>query len=254
MAIIRNYFTGNKSLEFSEEQIANTLAIGTNWSFIRVGVLCQISASPSTSSISSINFAMGLTSGTSSLYGSAAGPTHFVGLRTAITTSIFINTFANTFNPYFYVNDNDGVTTKVGYQVGTGSFREAAGVGVTSGITFGGLITASTNLPGGQIYSLPIYIDFIKPTNPSSPWNIRTAMYGLDATGFELLSTGSITSFYNNLAAITASNDLVGNRWRNNSFDVPVSESLYGFLDSINIHWNKTAPFNVYEIAVYRFN
>jgi hypothetical protein len=133
----------------------------------------------------------------------------------------------------------------------------------------GTITKSSVNLTGGPllvgIFSgsytptyFPIYLDFIKS---GSIISTAPQMWQVVFTGYEFqnyTSTGhmpSVSDFYAQLPILTSSYDGSNvNGWSVQAFPIPVSESINGILDSINIRWSYIPlPLHVHEIAVYRF-
>jgi len=245
MGTIRNIYNNDKSLEISEEQIANTFTIGSNWKWLRLGLVYQVSSSAAT--ISSHIFGVGVCSGTASLLGSAAGPTYFVGISTTPCTLTYAAALPA--YPYYY---NGSSNTLTGYQVGTSFSSSGAG----------GSTLNHPPISGSTAIYYPLYLDFIKTVNDTTnqTWRVILTSYR------EINSTqtpsfySTTTDFYTQLTNITASGPTGqipaenGGQWARYDINVPVSESVYGSLDSINIFWNKTIPLEIYEIAAYQFS
>lgn len=253
MASIVNYFSGDKAIQFQTEQIANTLAIGSTWTHLRLGILYQLSSSiNATSSLPSPKWAVGLCSGTASLIGSAVGPTHFVGAQCAITTTYQKSTDLVNY-PYWWSGGGAG-TFQIGTQVGTGSFTSYASTPRGSAIP-----TTKTGSLANSQYAYPLYIDFIKSaTSPTNQLiNIRLSNFMPD-NGLRPQKSCSIADFYTYLASITCSgspptgfDDPIW--WNTTAISVPVSESLFGVLDSFCFHWPVNQPMMISEVALYRY-
>lgn len=243
MGTIRNIYGDNKSLEIIEEQIANTFTIGSNWTWLRLGLVYQLSSSAA--SIPSHIFGMGMCSGTASLLGSAAGPTYFVGISTTPCTLTYAAPIAT--SPYYF---NGSANTLIGSQVGT-SFTSSG----TSYVTL-----SHPPISASAALYFPLYLDFIKTINNTTnqTWQVILTSY-CEINGNQTPTYYSTTTdFYTQLTNTTASGPTgqvpaIG-QWNRSVVYVPVSESFYGSLNSINIFWNKTTPMELYEIAAYKFS
>ena len=246
MATIIN-ITGSKALQISEETIANTLQIGSNWKWIRIGMLFNINSYVgSTSSLNSINFACGLCSGTNSLYGTVNGPTHFVGCVVPANSAFAKGDSGGTGlgTPYYYANPSLG--NIIGKQIGTASF--VPGLSNIGNIAF--VATGSLAYSHGALY-----LDFIKNTNDTTAqrWTVVYSGYQIANNLYGSSIAIPQTSFYAYLSEVTTSAGLVNPPWRRDAILLPVSESIHGTLDSVNVYWNKQVPLHIAEIAVYRF-
>jgi len=236
----------DKGLAIAQETIANKLSVGTDWRWIRLGILYVVNSNPQfTASIGSINLAAGLSSGTSSLYGSVNGPTHFVGLITPPTMSMAGGAFIST--PY-YTSSPQITSNIIGKQIGSGSSEAAVGTHIYG---FGLSGTGSVAFPLSVIY-----LDFIKKSNTTTPqvWDIIYTGFAWPTVNYSTIVTITNGAFYSYLSEITSSlGGVLAPPYVRNSFYLPVSESINGVLDTVNIYWNKTFPLNIHEIAVYRF-
>lgn len=244
MGVIVSHYN-NQALEMSQEQIANTFSIGTNWTQLRVGILYQLSSSSATSSITSTDFAIGLCSGTASLYGSAAGPTYFAGWRSGVSNTLTYQVGGGTNLPYYTPTQFIG---NIGTKVGT-AFSSSANP--QFGPDFPPILTGSLAVTASWF---PLYLDFIKTNNTSSSqlWTITFYRYAAD-NGVRQPEYATVTRFYDELAHNVPS-FAGGIPWQTlTTANVPISESIFGALDSINIFWPKTNPLDIYDIAVYRF-
>ena len=217
-----------------------------------MGLLYQLSSSSATTTIPSHVFSMGLCSGTSSLYGSAAGPTYFVGTATAPAATLIYGPGTGNI-PYYSLNPS---FTRIGTQVGT-SFTSSGNFGIYT-LAFPLMGTGSEI---SREMKFPVYIDFIKTTNDTSNQNWKVILTGCQFDNeFRAPVYCSSNQFYFQLTNLTASGPTglvppdTTTGWRRSVISVPVSESFYGSLDSINIFWNKTTPLEIYEIAAYQFS
>ena len=227
MAYINRHGTENAAF-LVNEGIGRTISIGTDWTRLRLAILAEVVDTGSTTLISP-KFAFGLCSGTGSLFLSST-TRHFVGITNISSDTWVIN------GSYYF----PGITLS-SYPV-----VKSASVEIETGSKFFMVFgrTTATN----SINRLAYYIDFIKAATNPGVWDIRVCRNDtFDGGTFARDVTTS--SFYTQLVAQTAS--LGG--WTTTSSLVPVSESVYGDLDTVNIAWNDTHSLAVHEVAVYRF-
>jgi hypothetical protein len=262
MAIIVNEFQDN-ALKVSQEEIANTLQITNNWTHLRVGVLLQISQSHTGGTPNSSQLSIGVCSGTGSLMGSALGPTYFCGLNT-FPGNTYTSVYYSSLNFFWYADLNSGsFSSSIGTQVGLNPFSRGSGSFKLAGPTLVGISPNGTNIPNtaSNASYFPIYLDFVKsgstPTTTPQLWTV--VYYGYLTSD---ISSGTpfmmnISDFYTYLEILNPmfSNGFGGDdNWTSSLFTVPVSESIYGTLDSLNVLWNHTIPMTIHEIALYRFS
>jgi hypothetical protein len=227
MAYINKNGTEN-AIFLVNEQLGRTISIGSSWTRIRVGILACVMGTGSISLISP-KFAIGLTAGSSSLFLDTT-TRHFVGMtnQSGDTWSALGAYLAGTGNPC-YQAVKSGSTELI-----TGSHFFFAFGAASS--------TASLNRQS-------IYLDFIKGAGDPSIWDMRLCCETTFDGGTFARDT-SVSTFYDQLPAETAS--IAGGATV--STRLPVSESIRGTLDTINISWNNTRSFAVHEVAVYRFS
>ena len=230
MAYIKDNSYGadiDKVLSISGEQIGRTISIGSSWKWLRIGMLYQVSQSFANNSnvIPNPNLAFGLSAGTSSLYADVT-VRNFVGVDLDA---------AQTLNP-IYGDTIARLVMKSGsvYTYNSGNFRWDTGV------------SADTSSKHRAIN----FIDYIKADTDPGLWLVRyTYTY---FNGNPVLDT-SPTVFYAQMTNPTCS---LGGVYTITSSFMPISESINGYLDTINIFWNKSnayPPIEISEIAAYRF-
>ena len=235
MAIIIDRISASiadKVLSISNEQCARTITIGSTWNRIRIGVRFKISSS--FANITSANFAWGLISGTSSLYADAS-TNHFLGVdmppSTTLTyTSATINLYRNTAASASRFITKVGLTTTEYYHT-------------VANFAFGLIENLADE------YRMAAYMDIMKSNTDPGLWTI---MYTYNRTVSFSTQDISATQFYNNITNDSAS--LLTSNVASASFQIPISQSANGNLDTINIYWNKTTPpMEISDVAVYRF-
>ena len=232
--IDRSYIGGDndKILSVTNEQIGRTFSVGSSWKRLRIGIRYEVSSSGA--NIVGPNFAFGLCSGTSSMY-------------------------ADSTTQYFIGSDMD-TTQGLDYLVSTmGLYRPAGGGGGTYG-RFCTKVGATTTVYANQTEWMPLintvgspnrafkFIDFTKSDGDPGLWNITYTWYRVAQWYNTDVTSGS---FYSNMT-----NDVVTLPADNTSsiYTVPISESVYGHLDTINVYWSKTyPPLEISDVAAYRF-
>jgi hypothetical protein len=222
----------DKVINLNDEQMARTMTIGSNWNWIRLGVRMQMSKS---NAIVNPNFAMGLCSGTSSLYGDRT-TTHFFG-QDFDTNAIW------TENSVTRAKNWAGLVARFVTKVSSSIINWSSGSQKDWAIGS----TPSSNSISRQYYML----DFVKSAVDPGLWMlvyVWNKAADLSATNYD----ESFTSFYNNMTNLTAS---LNSADYTSSFQyIPISESINGNLDTLNIYWNQTAnTMQLSDVAVFRF-
>ncbi len=236
----------DQTIKLGNEQIARTLSIGSNWRWIRVGVNFQFSGSATGGAftLSGPNMFVGLTAGTSSLFNSPT-TNHWLGFNTDPAVN---------WTP-FYLSDptfmNDGGNQSKQFT------KKENGSSTT-------LFTENRFGPGasttGSCLRCPIMIDYIKNDDVSPClWSVvvywSSGTPGDPYTGAHADWTSDL--LYSKMADETASYTVVGAGANMNRIpfnNTPISESIYGYLDTVNIGWNNANfPLEVSNVAVYRF-
>jgi len=223
----------DKYLTLANEEWARTLAIGTDWTKLRIGVLLAVTPD-GTNNLAGSALVLGVCSGKTNPYG-AASTTNFVGAAMhGITPGGTTGTFtyvAGSGNPYF---------TSIGSWPAS---RVATDVisGAATATTF--LLTANT---GSTQRRSPLYVDIQK----GSPNYTLTRWTPLASQA--LFQTGDCSA-----AEFLAGLEMPTPTWANTNLTssngtVAASETP-GALDTVDLFWNKTAlPLEVYALAAYR--
>src|SRR5438876_3919296 len=101
----------DKYLTLANEEYVRTLAIGTNWTKLRIGMLLAL-ATDGTNNLQGTNLVWGLSSGKTNPFG-AVTTTNFLGMKFGYDANSDVLTYvANSGNPYFW--SGQGLITKVG--------------------------------------------------------------------------------------------------------------------------------------------
>lgn len=230
MAIIVNRTNGSdvdKVISLANEQMARTLTVGSDWKRIRIGIRYEISSSYA--SISNPLFAWGIGAGTSSLYNSNT-TTYFLGYDNDIS-----KTWSNATNQY----STDDISSS--------RFIQKINNSIT---VFHYDRTYFDSVASNGKHRRILYMDMKKDIVDPGMWLIN---YSFDAyNGWGSGADYSSSIFYSDITNDTSS---VSDQHSNpKTFYVPVSESVYGTLDTLIFYWNKTnPPIEISDVAVYRF-
>lgn len=219
------------------EQLARE--IGSDWNHIRIGLWGMISRSGA--NLSDTYFAVGVTSGTSSLYTGSNPTEHFVGIDFVGQTMQYYTNFAPQIA--YYTSGSGRFIRK------TGSLFETSSVGHGFSIQMGSQGNAS---PPRSMRTCVI-VDVVKPPNQDpGMWTIRTTACKNNTVPTEI----SLVNFRTQLFRFTSSLDTPFGSYHLSSGQIPVSESIHGTLDTFNIYWNNSsnAPLHISEIGVYRIS
>jgi hypothetical protein len=223
----------DRYLALANEEFVRTLAIGNDWTKLRLGVLLAVTPN-GTSALGGTTFMLGVCSGKTSPFG-AASTTNFVGaaLHTgtpgATTGTLGYGTSGD--NPYF-VSDGTWPAARVGTTLNSGT-----GDGTTV------VFTANT---GSTQRRSPLFVDIQKgsPNYTITRWVPSAAQAQFltgDCTPVEFLAALEATppTWLNlNLTGLVAT--------------VAASEAP-GALDTFDVLWNKTvSPLEIYALAAYR--
>lgn len=235
------YFTsfspGNDNdykLSVSQEQIARKMDVGSSWRHIRIGMRAMVSRSAA--HLTSANFALGMTSGTSSLY-SDSNTTHFVGFSMINSTFTYYSNFNDTYN----ASGSGNFYWKTGSLLQSASnSRLTCGIG-TSEVT-------STNL---YLFRTMTFLDIIKSDTDPGVWTLKWYSMRNNVGATDI----SLTTFYTQLLNATQSVASPLSEYYLTEATLPVSESAHGYLDTVNIYWQNANTVNLFisDIAVYRF-
>ena len=219
----------------ANEEFARTLAIGTDWNKIRLGLLLAVPLD-GTNNLPGTALMLGVCSGKTNPYG-AASTTNFVGAAlhgsTGGVTTGTLTYSAGSGNPYF----------------SSGGFWPAVRVGVdlTSGTGVAAAFVLTSNAGSTQRRS-PLYVDIQKgsPNYTITRW--------APSTGQGQFQSGDCSS-----AEFLASLELPTPTWlginlTSSAGTVAASETP-GALDTVDVFWNKSAfPLEVYALAAYRMS
>lgn len=238
MATIFTNVSGSNTdnvLSISNEQITRKLSIGSDWNRLRIGIRFSISTSyGGSSTVLNPVFAFGLCAGTSSVVYGSTTP-HFLGYMTDITkTWTRTNSAGNQ-----YRNENASASY---YAQKTGSTI----------VPFAYSQIYVQNHTGSRANRFLQFIEFTKSGSGEDPgmWELtyQSCSYKNSSTS----NDWSSDSFYGSIMVDTSSfSDF-------HAFEkkiyVPVSESVYGYLDTILIYWNKTdVNMEISDVAAYKF-
>lgn len=220
------------ALQLGNEEWVRTLAIGSTWTHVRIGLLYQITGTATTAG--GTGFAVGMCSGSTAPF-NGASTTNFVGIE-CVTALGFV---ANSGNPY--------------YQFASGNLFACKKVVAT-------ITTAATNLGDSVDMGVPtaagstlrrglLYVDITKGS-PNYTIGISaasgmgsTSSGSHDFTVAELLS-GMTQPF----GSMTVGGFLLSNG--NGAQALACDETAGGF-DTVDIYSNElNNPFNLYEVAV----
>jgi len=216
----------DKVLSISGEQIGRTISIGGSWRWLRIGMLYQVSQSNTDyTNIPNANLAFGLSAGTSSLYADITVK-NFVGVDLDASKNLSA----------WYGSTVARMVIKSGsvYTFNSGDFAWDTGVSANS----------------SSKHRAINFIDYIKADTDPGLWCIR---YTYSQWNGNPVLDSSPSVFYAQMTNPTCS--LAGSYTITSSY-MPVSESINGYLDTINIFWNKSnayPPIEISEIAAYRF-
>lgn len=240
--ILSSSFESDKSIALLGEQIARTTTIGSNWTYLRIGVRMTISNSLSdNSSLLGPEVAFGLCAGTSSLYADPSTP-HFIGVHTPTAITWPVTNYGNGNVGY---NANQGNAVRYIKKVGTGS-TEFGNTTPAFVPMFGG-----SNPVSGTLRHVAWFLDYMKIPSLADPgvWGMKTFIPIL-SNNCDIPSS----SFYTYMSAPTISVAESGNNYATNFNTVDVTESINGHLDTVNLYWSVVnRQMEVTDVAVYRF-
>lgn len=225
--------TPDKYVSLANEELVRTLAMGTDWTKLHIGVLLAVTPD-GTNNLASAALMLGLCSGTTQPYG-AASTTNFVGAAfhasTPGATSGTLSYVANSGNPVFSVTGTWPLT-----RVGTA-------LGSATGSATGLMLTANT---GATQRRSPLYLDITKgsPNYTVGRWTPATSQGQFlsgDCTPGELLNVLENTT-----------PTWLGISLSSTSSTLAASEAT-GAFDSVDLFWNKAGfPLEIYALAVAR--
>lgn len=229
---------GDKVLSISGSQIARKINVGNNWHWLRLSVRLQLTNSMAVDSAINIvgpQLAIGLCSGTSSLYGDV-NTTYFMGIDTD-SSKTFVGNYTGI--RYYTLTSGSHFITKVNTTrtVYSDINRYQITMPREDGVA-----------PANQSRRHQ-FIDFIKPT--VDPGMGTIVFFRDDNAGAGTDITTS--SFYSKVLENTASFLAPYTTYTTSSFLIPFSESVYGNLDTVNINWGNQYGLEISDVVVYRF-
>ena len=219
----------DKYLTLANEEYARTLAIGSDWTKLRLGLLAALSTD-GTNDLQGTSLAWGLCAGKTNPFG-AASTTNFLGLKFgayADSDSLFYN--ANSGNPYFW--SYRGAMTKIG---------------ATRSIVNGNLVEfhrLATNT-GALPRRTALFMEIAK----GSPY-FGVTMWSMPLTGMvKDFTPAHLLEGLEQPAGIVVNGETLGT----GSYSTVAFDEVAGALDTVDLHWNKAAfPLEVYALAAYR--
>ena len=241
---------GSQSVNVTNGNFSRTLSIGTNWNHIRIGMLYCFSQSI-VSFTQPATLAFGICSGTGSGYGnSTVGNWVGVATRTNVDWTWADNTSTIGTGSFFGFIPSLNTCADLGYRVGSNSFSSSV---IMDHWVFSGF-SGSVSNPTSSWSRQCIFVEFWK-SPPGTPWT--TSVYY------------SYNYFYNNTPFSDITPDILYQEIQKGSpstsltqttqiadggvIPVSVSESVYGYIDTVNVYWNKLNGIVIDDIAVYRF-
>lgn len=219
----------DKYLSLANEEYVRTLAIGSNWNQVRIGLMY---AMPGAANIPSARFCVGLSaSAFDPLASSSTG--HFVGVHFTNTgfagASLTYN--AGSGNPYF---------TSPGF-----AFFKRVGTSATVFGSFTGTIFHPTN--GGSTQRRGAVVAEL---TKGGSWTIRAWALPLAAMSRDFGYLHLLETLEDPATSTLA---LDGVTLIYHSVLGSVNEGADGYLDAVDVFWNKAAtPIEIYAIAVQR--
>lgn len=231
------------ALSTTTTDLSRTINIGSDWKRLRIGMRLSISSSQNQVVGIVINqpqFALGLCNGTSSTY--STNTTHFVGMDLDSQYYLFnrTGTFPNQFGTG-QSSVNSGPTRR--FVVKTGITRNVFGAAFTE--AFGAYNTSGS--PDRTV----CYLDFAKELSGSLEIVVDPGLWSIQYFKTSNAQADvSASVFYSHLADDTASVVVAAPVQQS----VPVSESINGVLNTVNIYWNKSdPPMEISDVAIWRF-
>lgn len=219
----------DRYLALGNEEYVRPLAIGSNWTKLRLGMLVALTPD-GTSDLTGTNLVWGLCSGSSQPFG-AATTANFLGMKAGSNATADTLTYvANSGNPYYW--SGRGVMKKVG------STKTIAG-GNT--LEYYRVATDTGTLARRSL----LFLELTKgsPNFSVTCWNLALAGVGKDFTPAHLLEA------LEQAGSVVVNGETLGTGTINNvAFD-----EAAGALDTVDVLWNKAAfPLQVYALAAHR--
>lgn len=215
-------------LSLANEEWVRTLAIGSNWTKLRIGLLMTVTPDD-VNNLNGVQLVFGLCSGKTNPYG-AASTTNFLGAKLGGTTGGDLWTYkANSGNPYF---GTERIFIKKTAATVTGLSSAAGEVH---------RVTANT----GTLQRRGVqFLDIAKgtPNFTVTQWAITLGSMAKDFTPAQLLDgleqSGNIS--------------INGETMNPMPLAIPFDETA-GALDTVDVFWNKSAfPIEVHAVGAYR--
>ena len=221
-------------LSLANEEYVRTLAIGTNWTKLRLGLLIALTPD-GTNNLSGTNLVFGLCAGKTNPYG-AASTTNFLGLKFGSEPNPpytdLLTYAANAGNPYLW--SGRGALKKTGTVVTpvNGNALEYHRI--------------ATNT--GTVQRKSLHFVEITKGNPNFTvvfWNLTAAGVAKDFSPAHLLQG------LEQAGSITVNGEALGVGTSNS---VAFTEAA-GALDTVDLYWNRASfPLEVHALAAYRFS
>jgi len=231
--ITTTFASGNDiALQLGNEEWVRTLAVGSTWSHIRIGVLYQLIGTVTTAG--GTGFFIGMCSGTSNPFG-AATTTNAVGLE-VINALGFV---ANSGNPYYQFGSSNGQVCKKVVSTITTNVTNVFD-SVDGGVP--------TNL-GATLRRGLLYVDIVKGSPNYTIQASFPAGMGSTGTGNHDFTVAELLSGMTQvLGSITVGGFLLSSA--NSPLTLACDETAGGF-DTVDIYSNElNNPMNWYEVAV----
>jgi hypothetical protein len=216
-------------LTLANEEYVRTLAIGTNWTKLRIGMLLAL-ATDGTNNLQGTNLVWGLSSGKTNPFG-AVTTTNFLGMKFGYDANSDVLTYvANSGNPYFW--SGQGLITKVG---------STKTIWNGNGLEYHRIATNTGSLQRRCV----LYMQITKgsPNFTVAFWNQTTTGVAKDFTPAHLLEGLEQPS------SITVNGETLGG---GGAGAVTFNETA-GALDTFDLFWNKASfPLELYALAAFR--
>lgn len=219
----------------NNSSICRLLSIGTNWTYLRVGI--RVSIDPAVYNTNNLgkNIFIGVCSGTSNPWNNGvATTTHAVG---ALAPAI-----GNAGNAPASYSDGFGGTGFVFYNV-----KGAKRVGTTITESSGALLNPAYIQAISNDYRAALwFVDIEKKTSPTD-WNIKSFM--LTTVG----TTHVTKSTFETYMATPFAGLSLGGHSPSSTVTLAVDEATNGYLDSVNVFSDMNGNVEISDIAAARF-
>lgn len=219
----------DKYLTLANEEYARTLAIGSDWTKLRLGLLLAL-PTDGTNDLQGTELVWGLCAGKTNPFG-AASTTNFLGMKfgsSATSDVLFYN--ANSGNPYFH--SYRGLMKKVG------ATRSLLNGNVAE---FHRITTNTGAVPRRSAHFMELSKG--SPSFSVTLWSMPLTGMAKDFTPAHLLEG------LEQRTSITVNGESLGAGITGTA----AFDEGPGALDTVDLHWNKAAfPLEVYALAAYR--